>query len=68
MVLGGGTRARENQKLPSGHPLTLEQEVTTSCASVSSSQSLGRGWRDGVKGRYCLLATVSVWDDETALE
>ena len=24
------------------------------------------GWR--VKGSYCLLATVSVWDDETALE
>lgn len=47
MVLGGGTRARENQKLPSGHPLTFEQEVTTSSASVSSSQGLGRGWRDG---------------------
>lgn len=33
--------------LPSGHLLIFKQEVTTSSASVSSSQSLPRGRRGG---------------------
>lgn len=45
--MGGGTRARKTRNRLQGTCSFFEQKVTTSSASVSSSKSLGRDWRDG---------------------
>lgn len=45
--VGGGTRARKIRNRLQGTCSFFEQKVTASSASVSSSKSLGRDWRDG---------------------